>query len=1149
MHASNDCIYFMQTKIPLSHQLSVGQVLSVYVTKVAAETVGKGNQQVKRIQVSVEPHHINNTSQDEFSQHDVLRGRIQSVEDHGVLVDLGNGSQGFCKFTNVEGEYQTEMDESLPPQGRYLNEGRILDFVLEDKAKSGPESRVASLCLPRSLARRINPSTYHPTLQALNPGSLVNCKVEAVARNGLLVSFAVFRGAIHVNHLGANWIPANKQGSDAEWKAVFSDVRNVAARIIAVDARTKVIRLSLQPHILTLTEPPPLPEVGTIIEDATVIRLDPGIGALLSLPPSDDEPRRHILSPALRKNASYSDAAQLPGVYVHISKARTSDRMSEADFTKEFAPSTNHKVRILSTSHWIDGMASGATAPDVVGAHVLQHSDLVVGQIYRNVPVLAQLEGGSILVDFGMGVRGLIPAIHLFDQSNMTPDYRTKLRKEKFAEGNKVDVRVLTVDTRTKRCVVTAKKSLVKAADCVVEYSTVQPGQHTTGYISRLDDKALYVTFCNKVYGRVTARSLAAELGVEDHRVDYAVGDVVKCRVISCRRRVGRNLNHYADEDMDDLDQTEEEKGYWDLNLSLHVTEEEGARDDAALEEAKRKTQRIHLRSGEILPAKSMKVIELVPSIDKKQGSGFIPGHAIVRIKSKFIALEGDVDALPYVECKIPYDHIMDSYETKDCESKEAMDEFAKKHLTIGKKVDKPGLVLSDPKKSSDEYASGIGKLPIISLRPQLIETVEMNAKAESEKRQILIPNASTSLFMGAFVRGFVHQSDPRHGAFVRFLDDVTGLVPNIKNGMNLQKWDTVTCKIVALDVTCQPPKILLRKISPESMVNPSEELAIKAGDKIASAQVLDLNFSRASVQIMDAKFAANGKVRARVHVTLVDAAPMSKPKRQLGTESAKDKETIGKVHPFCKWKKGKILKDLICVSSYVNRGVTFVELTNKKIDVQSPSAFLKESSDLKPGMKVSGVIVGVAKSCRGVWLQPSPGVNCFIPALELCQDADILNDLGSYYPVGGILECCVMDKAAWKRRQNWSVRAPKLKTDDDAKARNSAEIPFLSVLLAHGKAANMEKPTKGQLVIGRINRSTRLYRPPSLMLDLRGGYHGRCCISELEEADEWVNMPIGRQEEQDDAGGKDASDNIEDEKPPGDDDDSEDEDAAEKAR
>jgi hypothetical protein len=31
-------------------------------------------------------------------------------------------------------------------------------------------------------------------------------------------------------------------------------------------------------------------------------------------------------------------------------------------------------------------------------------------------------------------------------------------------------------------------------------------------------------------------------------------------------------------------------------------------------------------------------------------------------------------------------------------------------------------------------------------------------------------------------------------------------------------------------------------------------------------------------------------------------------------------------------------------------------------------------------------------------------------------------------------------------------------------------------------------------------------------MLELRGGFSGRCCITELDEPDEWVNMPLGRQ-------------------------------------
>jgi hypothetical protein len=31
-------------------------------------------------------------------------------------------------------------------------------------------------------------------------------------------------------------------------------------------------------------------------------------------------------------------------------------------------------------------------------------------------------------------------------------------------------------------------------------------------------------------------------------------------------------------------------------------------------------------------------------------------------------------------------------------------------------------------------------------------------------------------------------------------------------------------------------------------------------------------------------------------------------------------------------------------------------------------------------------------------------------------------------------------------------------------------------------------------------------------MVDLRGGYTGRCCITELAEADDWTNMPLGKE-------------------------------------
>jgi hypothetical protein len=58
---------------------------------------------------------------------------------------------------------------------------------------------------------------------------------------------------------------------------------------------------------------------------------------------------------------------------------------------------------------------------------------------------------------------------------------------------------------------------------------------------------------------------------------------------------------------------------------------------------------------------------------------------------------------------------------------------------------------------------------------------------------------------------------------------------------------------------------------------------------------------------------------------------------------------------------------------------------------------------------------------------------------------------------------------------------------------------------------SKVAKPARGDLIIGRIHRGLKQALSPSLMLALRGGFVGRCCITELEENDEWENMPIGR--------------------------------------
>jgi hypothetical protein len=89
---------------------------------------------------------------------------------------------------------------------------------------------------------------------------------------------------------------------------------------------------------------------------------------------------------------------------------------------------------------------------------------------------------------------------------------------------------------------------------------------------------------------------------------------------------------------------------------------------------------------------------------------------------------------------------------------------------------------------------------------------------------------------------------------------------------------------------------------------------------------------------------------------------------------------------------------------------------------------------------------------------------------------------------------------------------------DDHDSTKEDHKALFLSVLLVPGGVSeNKEsgyKPTKPQradIVVGHINKKSTMQGPPSLMLNLRGGLIGRCCITELTDENEWTNMPFGR--------------------------------------
>jgi hypothetical protein len=215
----------------------------------------------------------------------------------------------------------------------------------------------------------------------------------------------------------------------------------------------------------------------------------------------------------------------------------------------------------------------------------------------------------------------------------------------------------------------------------------------------------------------------------------------------------------------------------------------------------------------------------------------------------------------------------------------------------------------------------------------------------------------------------------------------------------------------------------------------------------------------------------------------------------------------IGSFHiltPF-RWKVGDVIHDVRCVAVDFRDGINYVELSNRKADSVPPSAIVADPSHLPPGSVVSAIITSISHSAAhngGLWVQLCPGIAGFVPALEASIDPDVLNDLQSHFIVGSRIPVCVMDKKS-------SAKVPKAHRMND---QQSDHVVELSILLASSQGTSKAcKPQKGDVVVGCISKKTRMQGPPSLMLTLRGGFVGRCCITELADVEEWVNMPLGK--------------------------------------
>lgn len=460
----------------LPHLFYPGMVIRCVVAKLDVAKRGSLS-----LQLSINPKLVNKAlTSSSLKVGMVLSGCVESVEDHGYIVDIGiSGTKAFLPKNAVKDKHNN------------LEELTVGQYVTPEVEEVKNDGRVARLSVnPATVAQAFAESEQGWNLTNLLPGLLVKATIKKVTKHGLLLDFlSSFSGQVDFLHM------------EPEQTSSYTEGTEVRARVLYVEPSTRLVGLSLRSHLAqpgTTVDPSPVggDRIGEVVKDCKMTAMHHMSGAVLELPDNTL-------------------------AFVHRNHLKESN--VPANENRALAM-TEHTCRILNFSA-IDQIHFVSLRKSVIEKRFYRYHDLQAGQVVEGTVTLL-LDHGMV-VHLSDHIKGLVPRTHLSDIVLKNPE-------KKYTEGMKIKCRVLSVDAEKKSLYLTRKKALVHSdLPLFLSYTDARPGRVSHGYIVCIRNFGCIVRFYNSVKGLVPLGELSSEPVTKPEEVFY-VGQVLKARVLQC---------------------------------------------------------------------------------------------------------------------------------------------------------------------------------------------------------------------------------------------------------------------------------------------------------------------------------------------------------------------------------------------------------------------------------------------------------------------------------------------------------------------------------------------------------------------------------------------------------------------------------------
>lgn len=482
----------------------IGQYLRAYVVSTMDES-SSGRMGKRHIELSIDPRKANaGLGKAEIVVNSMIQASVSSVEDHGVIMNLGLEDMDVRGFMSSK-----ELGYNLSLSN--IKDGAVFLCLVTGLSSNGNIIKLSADALKAGNIKKTHFLTDAPSVDSFLPGTAVEVLVSEVTGSGLS---GKVMGLLDVTadlfHSGAT---KSEKGLEKRYKPGLK----IKARVICSFLNTdeKKLGVSLLDHVVFLTSktcpaiseklvPTAVLPISTVIEEVRVIKVVNGVGLFVDV--------------------------GMKGVsgFVHISRIADQKIETLSETLGPYKLDSVHKARVTGYNP-MDGLFMVSLEPKVISQQFLRFEDVQVGQaVLGMVEKLIVDEAGvtGILVNIADGISGLVPKIHFADITLQHPE-------RKFQLGSAVKARVLSTHPEKRQLRLTLKKTLVNSdEDAWDSYEKLSPGLQAPGTLVNILSTGAVVQFFGAVRGFLPISEMS-ESYIENPNDHFRLGQVVSVRIVS----------------------------------------------------------------------------------------------------------------------------------------------------------------------------------------------------------------------------------------------------------------------------------------------------------------------------------------------------------------------------------------------------------------------------------------------------------------------------------------------------------------------------------------------------------------------------------------------------------------------------------------